>query len=234
MGFIKAIFNRFRTAKIQITEKIADSYEDGKLAIQDQKVAVDKFVESIAKFTANNNKVKQDRDKELENISKYDKVAKAAVEQNNLEDAKDAIELKLASSSLAKNLSSEIERNEKIIIKLRKQLSSNKSKVREADRRLEMLKARQSGVDMRNRMVKTNSGLLSQNTGLASLEVFSDEVNTQELEVEAMEELTEEDNISLTEKYSTTNEDVQKELDKLLKKKKTPKKTAKKTTPKKK
>lgn len=234
MGFIKAIFNRFRTAKIQITEKIVDSYEDGKLAIQDQKVAVDKFVESIAKFTATNNKVKQDRDKELENVSIYDKVAKAAVEQNNLEDAKDAIELKLASSSLAKNLSSEIERNEKIIIKLRDQLSSNKSKVREADRRLEMLKARQSGVDMRNRMVKTNSGLLSQNTGLASLEVFSDEVNTQELEVEAMEELTEENNISLTEKYSTTSEDVQKELDKLLKKKKTPKKTAKKTTPKKK
>ena len=218
-GLLKSFTNLIRGKSQEMAKKMADPVRDSKLAIQDSEKMIGDFTARIAKLVAQNRSLIKDKKESEDEVTKYQGFAKKAVKSENVDDARRSLELKAEAEKRLTYLTSEIARNEQLINSLRDQLSKARAKVAASKRNIVSLEARHEGSKIRKELAKASSEFNTGDSPLAALDDLEKQVNAEESEAEAWEELTHEDTASqsLDEKYgSGSSSDVEAELAKLM------------------
>jgi len=218
-GILKAFTNLIRGKSQEMAKKMSDPVRDSKLAIQDSEKMIGDFTARIAKLVAQNRSmIKEQKESESE-IAKYHGFAEKAIKSENVDDARRSLELKAEAEKRSAYLTSEIKRNDTLIKTLRDQLSKARAKVASSKRNIVSLEARHEGTKIRKELAKAASEFNTGDSPLAALDDLEKQVNADECEAEAWEELTQEDKSSqsLQEKYgSGSSSDVDAELAKMM------------------
>lgn len=218
-GLLKAFTNLIRGKSQEMAKKMSDPVRDSKLAIQDSEKLISDFTARIAKLIAQNRSLIKDKKESEAEVTKYGGFAAKAVQSQNVDDARSSLELKASAEKRLTYLTTEITRNEQLINSLRDQLSKARAKVASAKRNIVSLEARHEGSKIRKELAKASSEFNTGDSPLAALDDLEKQVNAEESEAEAWEELTEEDSSSksLEDKYgSGSSSDVEAELAKMM------------------
>ncbi|MDP8228416.1 MAG: PspA/IM30 family protein [Candidatus Electryoneaceae bacterium] len=219
-GLFRTLKNLVRGKSQEMADSIADPIRDGRLAIKDSEKLIANFTSKIAKLVAQNKALQRELTEATAEVNKYQGFAEKAATSNNIDDARQSLELKAGAQKRVETLTGEIERNGQLIKNLRDQLSKARAKVASAKRSITNLEARHEGAKIRTELAKASSEFNSGDNPLASLDALENAVVERESEAEAWEELNQDGapaDESLEEKYgSSTGTDVDAELAQLM------------------
>ena len=218
-SILKSFSNLIRGKSQEMAKKMADPVRDSKLAIQDSEKLIADFTARIAKLVAQNRGMQRDRTEAEADVKKYQGFAEKAVASNSVDDARRALELKTEAQGRLDRFNTDIARNDQLISTLRDQLAKARSKVATAKRNIVGLEARNEGAKIRRELAKASSEFNAGGSPLAALDELEKEVNASEVEAEAWEELTGDEDASqdLESKYGNgSSSDVEDELKKLM------------------
>ena len=140
---------------------------------------------------------------------------------DNEEDARKFLESKNSAKKEFESYQAEIEKSNALIVKLKEQLNGARNKLAKAESNITRLEARSKSAKLRQDFAKASSEFNTNNSALAALDDLENEVNKEEAEAEAWEELVEGETDSsadaLAEKYSVSDSEVEDELAALMK-----------------
>jgi phage shock protein A len=218
MGLLKTIKNMFRGAAAAADDKLKDAERDGKFAIQDSKKQMAEFTAKIAHLMAENRKMEKRYDNAKADVNKWQSIAIKAAANNDEAGARLALQNKNVAQKVAATMKTEIEKTESIIVNLKKQLETAKTKIGSAESNLTRLAARNEAAKIRTDLAKAATDFNSGDSPLAALDDLEKDVESQESEAEAWEELqgSAGQEADLEDKYSSAGSDVDDELAKLM------------------
>lgn len=186
---IKAIINFFRGLFGLAASKLEDDVRDGKFAIEDSKEQIADFRKKIASLIASNKKIERKRDESKLAVDKWASIEEAAGAKQDWINAKKAIASKKNAEGVVNTLTAEINKTERIITNLKKQLEAAQNKINGAESDITQLAARKDAAEIRKGLAEAASGLSSGSNPLASLDKLKDRVYADEVEAEALEEM---------------------------------------------
>ncbi len=207
--------NKFRAASDEAADKLKDPVAEGKFAIEDSKARLVKFRESITSALASNKMLEKDAVNADAESKKWANIARLAVESGNDQDAKDALAKRQTFDAKVKHLRTQIAQNSTVIEKTREQMRKIEDKIAAAESNHSILTARLEATKVRKGLTAAQANLTDGSNPLAALDQLEKEVNTQEAQADAFEEIAGVGKESLEEKYSATSSDVDEELSKL-------------------
>lgn len=218
-SFFQVVKNWFRERKANAQKAIADPVREGKYAILDSKALIGKFRTEIAQFLASNKGVARSLENAKSDVDKWSRIVESAKSRGDADDVATAE----AELSGAKRRAVEFKRqhdaNEAAILNLKNQLKDAENKIAQAEGKHTALAARQNGVQIRKALAETSQRFGESGSPLAALDAFEDEVEAQEFEVEAMEELSVSGSESLATKYMASSGTVDADYDAMFGKK---------------
>lgn len=218
MGLLTTIKNIFREKKNEINESLKDPERDGKLAIEDSYKYISDFETKIATVMATNKRLEREFSDLKGKIKTLENVAKKALEADNEDDARKALEQKAQIQKNADELKKQIDANEKQIGVTRENLNKARAKVKNAEVNHNLLVARNQGAEIRKKLAQAQTEFgNNSNNPLAALDDLEDAVNSAECEAEVYEELASETQTAenLVDKYNVDEVDIDDELAKL-------------------
>lgn len=213
MSIWNSIKNIFRENVDKADDALKDSVRDGKYAIEDAEKDIEKFKSQIADLMVQNKQSEKEIDNKKKEIETYERLAKRAAEVGNKEDARKALEKKKQRKQELVALESSYQNSKKIEHNLRSKLEMRRNQVAQAESNFAQLKARKTAADISKQYAGADVG----ESSFAALDNLANDVERSEYEVEALEDLEGGDDQELLEKYSDDNEDVNDELDALMK-----------------
>jgi len=187
---IKAIINFFRGLFGVAASKLEDDVRDGKFAIEDSRERIADFRKKIAHLIASNKNIERKRNESKLAVDKWSSIANAAGAKQDWVNAEKALTSKKSAESVVNSLTTEINKTERIITNLKKQLETAQNKINGAESDITQLAARKDAADIRKGLAEAASGLSSGDNPLASLDKLKDKVNASEAEAEALEEIS--------------------------------------------
>jgi phage shock protein A len=214
MSLFRAISNYFREKSDDAAEAIGDPVRDAKYDIIDANKQVDGFEADIQRLMkANISRKKELADAKAE-VKKWGNIAGEAAAAGNKGDVESAITKKQAADTQVKSFSDEIKKNDKTIASLRTQLGQARNKIAKAKSQSATLAARISGGKLRTELAKSSSGM--DGGPLARLGNLETAARDAESDAEAWEELREDDDENLEEKYGSGDASVDDEVAALM------------------
>jgi phage shock protein A len=218
-SIFKAVNNWFRAKNMEAAEAMSDPVRDGKLAISDSEKQIADFTSKIASLIAQTKNLERQLADAKNDVAKFQNVAGAALQAGNENDARDAIALKQKAQQQADTFQSQLTSNNALVTKLRDQLNTARLKVANARSNITQLQARSSAAKIRTDLAKASAQFSSNQGGLAALDNLESQVNKQETEAEAYEELADASSGApaqkLIEKYTSGDASVDDELQKM-------------------
>lgn len=219
-SLFKAFSNLFRSKKNDLAKAMSNPVRDGKLAIEDSEAEIAKFTKQIAGLMAETKRLEKDNEAAKKDMDKFMSIAKKAVEAGSEDDARQALEMKKRAEERHLSFKAELDKNNTLVNQLRQQLNRARAKVAEAKNNITRLEARSNAAQLRKDFAKASSDFNSGNSALSALDDLEKEVNKEESEAEAWEELVgseyENSADSLEDKYKTGSSDVEDELASLM------------------
>ena len=220
MGLFKTLANRFRARTKKLEEDLRDPVADSAAAIEDSEKISRDFQKQIAGLITRNKELERQRDETKPEVKKYERIATAALEAGNEDDARQALEAQDTKEKFLKTVEGEIKQNTVLITQLRSQLNKMRAKIAGAKNNSKRLEARLEGAKIRKALAESASSLTSDGSSpLSALDDLEEKVNTAECEAETMEELAGQEPeavaASLEEKYGGDPDPVSDKLEKL-------------------
>jgi phage shock protein A len=214
MKVFNALKNWLRKKDSEVASAIQDPVAEGTFAIEDSEKQVSQFRTAIANALASNKSLERQALEASGQVTKWGRIAQAAVDADDDEDARKALETKQQNEKRAASLQAEISKNNAVITQQRKLLANAETKIANAKSNKDILTARFQGAKARQGLVNASSGI-GGNSPLAALDELERRVNQEETQAEAMEDLAGVGTPSLEEKYSGDNGSVDAELARL-------------------
>ena len=202
----KAISNTWREKKEQAAKKLEDPVRDGKFAIEDSKQKLVEINKSIAKYSS---QIKQNQKKlkaEKEEIAKWGKLAAKAATAQNEEDVRKCVSEKTQAQERADNLKKQIASDEAYLAKMKTDWQKKNNKVSNAESKHTQLAVRKQMAAARKELMQGAAGLNSDSC-FAALDKLEQDVEADECEAEAYEEMAPTDDLEdMTEKYGASGD----------------------------
>lgn len=211
MSLFATLKNYFRAASLNAENTLIDPVDQSALAIADSEKYAAKFKGAIAKAMAQNAILEAELKSASEDVVKFERIAQMASDNDNIEDAKQALTFKSAASDKAANLKVQIEASKNLISLERSQLEKVENRIRDAKNTKAILSARLQGAEARTELSKAGDTLTG-DTGLSKLDNLKKAVDKAEGEAGAFEELNHTFDIPLTEKYNSNTLNLDTEL----------------------
>lgn len=213
-SLLKGVRNFFRQKKDEAAEALADPVRDAKFDIADSKKQIADFERKVAQLMATNNQIKRKREAAKDDVKKWTGLAQKAAEAGNKSDVTTAVTKKSAADNEAASYAKEIKANEKIIAGLRSQLDRARGKIAKAESNSAQLAARLEGAKVRKELTNASSGF--GDGPLAALDDLEKAVDAAESEAEAYEDLRDDADDDLEEKYGSGDTNVDDEVAKMM------------------
>ncbi len=211
----RMISNFFRSKKDKAAEALKDPVRDATYDVEDATEQVRKFEADIQQLMSVNLTNQKRRDAALEEVEKWENIAKIAGKKGNREDVLAAVTSQENAKRSAQLLAAEIETNEKVITKLRDQLNLAKNKIQKAKNDIVVLGARLKSAKVREEL---SSGVVGLGEGpLSRLDDLNETVMIAESSAEAFEQLNGGSLESLESKYLASDVDIDAKVDSYLK-----------------
>lgn len=211
MGLLKTLSNIVRSKKMEAEEALKNPERDIKIAIVDSKKQAADFQTKISDLNRQKKMLEKQYDEKKDQVKKYEKMATAALEAENEEDATTLVEKQLRFDTEAKSLKQQIEIISKDLQSARKQLQAMQKKISDAEMNEGRLKMRLESAKVRESLAKAQSTINSGDNPLSALDDLNKAVDEAEASAEATEEEVgmEAGNVeaSLEEKYNGQNSD---------------------------
>lgn len=207
-GRIVSFWNRKTDA---VADSFGDIITDGKDAIKKASVVVESFEDQIASAMAKIKVAKNQHEKLVAEANKYDGLAKAAIQAGDDVRAKTAIAAKQKAEKQAIVLHEQTVKNVELCDQLRLQLANRKDAIKNAATDIIVQEARQTGLQMREDMLKSSAAFGGQTTNLTEVRQQLDEY---EARLDAKDELNG-GGIEELERLYSVNTDIDIELDKM-------------------
>jgi len=214
-SIIQAFKNWFRSKKDSAADSMTDPVQDAKFAIEDSRKLVAGFEAKVADLMGHNKRTKLSIDESREEIKKWEKVSIAAGKANSKEDCAMAVKKKLEATRKAEQLEHDYQADEQTIAALRHQLEGAKAKIEHAESNKEVLTARLEGARISEQLQQASTAL-DAGGPLAALDTLERKTVECETHAQAIEELHTNNSAALEEKYSTSSQDVDDEVAKLM------------------
>jgi len=219
----KKVSNWLKFQKRTIEKKIfGDSILNGRMVIENAKSELEKIGGRICEFAGH---VKSQEKSLLtlnEESARWEQLAKKAAEANIENDVRIAVRNKVRVVSTIVELEKQLCKDNEILETIQEQYREQQNRLCKAEKQFLHLSIRKENAKIRKEMKAAVCGLKS-NSSLAQLDNFEKEVNKEECEVEAIEEMANErtgDSIeTMEEKYDTKDNDtIEEEVQRLLNK----------------
>ena len=190
MKFLKALFNRMRSADAAAAEALKDPIADRKLAIDDAEKAIKGFRQAIAESMAGIKSMEDKLKQKQQDSTKYGNLAQIAVKSGNTSDISSENKI--------------VQRNQDLLKK-------------ETDK-IESVKSQTDRLESRHKASETRAKLanLRDSKAFDTLDELESEIKEQEYYAESLDELNTDSVESLEDKYSTEDAEVQERLNKLM------------------
>ena len=207
MGLFQTIKNIFRGAANNLDEALSNPERDGELGIKDAEASIVKYRTNIASLMTDTKVQEKKLTEAKKKESQWQSVLDRSIDANKEEDAQKAhIQLTQASESVS-TLAGQIEKNNKLITKMKTDLNSLQNKIATIKNKMSNLKATNQSSSLRIQLAKSHESIGGDDSPFAALDKFEKSVNSKEAEAESWEELAGEGNESedLLEKYNSTD-----------------------------
>jgi len=188
-SLLKSVGNWIRGKKDEAANKLKDPVRDGKFAIEDTEKQIAGFMQRVAALVAQNKRSQRQVIEAKEEVTKWQNIAQQAIGAGNEADARSSLEKKAQAATRLTTLTSEVERNDKLITTLRQQLNNARARVAQAKSDYSRLSARMEGAKIRQDLANASSTFGTGDSPLAQLDDLSRSVEEKETEAEAMEEM---------------------------------------------
>jgi phage shock protein A len=182
-----ALSNTARGLDDTIANGLADPIRDGQIAIEDARKDLHGLVQTVAELLASNKQLKGQYDSAVNNVNKFENLAKAAGAAGNADDVRAALQQKEASVAKVNALAAQVSRNEALAAKLKQQIADYNSKIQEAESNASTYIAQIKGAEIRSKIAQRAQGFDA--SGLAGVTKLADAANKLEAEASAQEEL---------------------------------------------
>lgn len=211
MKFLKALFNRMRSADAAAAEALKDPIADRKLAIDDAEKAIKGFRQAIAESMAGIKSMEDKLKQKQQDSTKYGNLAQIAVKSGNTKDAQSLLEKQVKIDKEVSQLQSDISSENKIV-------QRNQDLLKKETDKIESVKSQTDRLESRHKASETRAKLanLRDSKAFDTLDELESEIKEQEYYAESLDELNTDSVESLEDKYSTEDAEVQERLNKLM------------------
>lgn len=194
----------------------------GRMAIENAKVELEKIGSRICEFAGHIKAQEKTLATLKEELERWEKLCDKAVEANSENDVRIAVKNKFRIETHITELTNQINKDNEILQSIQAQHRERQNKLCQAEKHFLQLLIRKENAAIRKEMKATECGI-SSSSSFAQLDDFEKEVNREECEVEAIEEMADAksgDSIEALEEKYDSNEDitVEKEVQRLLNK----------------
>lgn len=207
MGLFKQIGNWFKGKEMQAEKALAEKNVETNSAIaidEAEKKAVE-YRQVIRDVMAQNKIVSKDIENKTVEVEKYGRMAERALDSGDEAGATQCLETQTRVETELASLQKQFELNKVTISNARTQLSKMEAKIESAKSDRTRLLTQRKGAQLRKQMAEANSKLAGADNPLADLDLLANQVEKEEAEAAATEELVnaEAGNVaaSLEEKY---------------------------------
>jgi len=207
MGLFKTIKNIFRGAANNLDEVLSNPERDGELGIKDAEASIVKFRANIAQLMADTKVQEKNLIEAKKKEAQWQSVLDRAIDANKEEDAQKAHGHLTQASEAVAVLAGQIDKNGKLIGKMKKDLGALQNKIATIKNKMSNLKATSQSSDLRIKLAKSHDSIGGDDSPFAALDKFEKSVNSKEAEAESWEELAGEGNESedLLAKYDSSD-----------------------------
>lgn len=210
MSIFKKIKNIFMDTSEKIEDSLSDYERDSKYAIKDAKSKVVEYKEKLSKLMAANRKLEHDIKNRESEISKWKDIAEKAAAQykstqepKHADNAKQALENKNSALEMLHELQKNKKINDKYIQNSKNHIQKLESDIRKHEGKRQQLTVRNTSNEIRKSLQNVNTD----SNPFASLEKLENEVTDDELQLDALDELSSNESDDLEKQYSTSTVD---------------------------
>jgi len=190
MELLKAIGGWFKRKDREAAKALADPVSDSEIAIEEAQKQIGVITQAIAKYMAERRKIEAAIPGYKENIKKYNAAAEKAVDAGKDDLAEKALETVEQNENLLADAEKRMKIMDTDIAKMRNKLEKHKKLVRDAGINQKKLVAQHEMNQARGKLQKASAAFDKKSDSFGALSQLEDMVQTQEAEMDAMDELT--------------------------------------------
>lgn len=208
MEFFKALGRWFKRADKKAADAITDVVEDSAMEIADAKKNVDSIRQAIAKYMAERTKVSKQIEIYKAEIKKYNDAANKALDLDKEDAARQALQLVEENQSLLDSSQARIKRMDVDIENMKKKLKKHQNTIRDAECNQKKLAAQHQMNQARKNLSDANAKFDNVSGSFdSSNNKLKEMVESQEAELDAMDELSQDPADELEELMTSSSVD---------------------------